>query len=278
MKHLTTKQLVIRITLVVAVIELLVMSVLYALPMEEGSYLLVVLDAMFLLVLSAPAIYFLFIKPAIGARDQDLRDKAYMLSEYQRIANMGGWLLEPTGRLSWSDEMYRIFGVSRDTFVPSLESFISLIHPDDRVAVQNWLADCKAKKECAKLEFRILLPDGSVGFISGCGEPRYDAWDQLIQVTGAAQDITARKRAEDQLDRFFELSQDMLCIAGTDGYFKRINPAFTRVLGWSIGEILARPYFDFLHPDDHAAARGAIEKQLTTGEKVEQFEARFLHK
>lgn len=56
-----------------------------------------------------------------------------------------------------------------------------------------------------------------------------------------------------ELARFFTLCQDMLCIAGTDGFFRRLNPAWTRTLGWSEEELLAAPYLDFVHPDDREA-------------------------
>jgi PAS domain S-box-containing protein len=57
-------------------------------------------------------------------------------------------------------------------------------------------------------------------------------------------------RDSDELSRFFSLCQDMLCIAGTDGYFRRLNPAWTRIVGWSEEELCAAPYLDFVHPDD----------------------------
>ncbi len=86
------------------------------------------------------------------------------------------------------------------------------------------------------------------------------------------------KQAAAERDRFFELSLDMMCISKSDGYFKRLNPAFTETLGWSVEEILARPFLDFVHPDDRAPTLGAVEKQVVAGEKILQFENRYQHK
>jgi two-component system sensor histidine kinase/response regulator len=87
----------------------------------------------------------------------------------------------------------------------------------------------------------------------------------------------ARRRAQDDLDRFFTLSLDMLCIAGFDGYFKRVNPAWKRVLGYTEEELLSRPYVEFTHPDDRRATVTQASK-LSTGEEVIYFENRYLHK
>jgi PAS domain S-box-containing protein len=87
----------------------------------------------------------------------------------------------------------------------------------------------------------------------------------------------ARRRAQDELDRFFTLSLDLLCIVGFDGYFKRVNPAWQRVLGYSAEELLSRPYLEFIYPDDRDASMNEASK-LSTGEVLYYFENRYLHK
>ena len=83
-----------------------------------------------------------------------------------------------------------------------------------------------------------------------------------------------RKWAGEDLDRFFELSLDMFCVATFDGYFVRVNPAWQTVLGFSEEEMRAAPFMDFVHPDDRAATIDAMST-LTTGAKVIHFENRY---
>jgi PAS domain S-box-containing protein len=91
-------------------------------------------------------------------------------------------------------------------------------------------------------------------------------------------DFAGRQRAEAELERFFSLSLDFLCIASADGYFKRVSPAVTDVLGWTVQEFLAKPFLDFVHPDDHAATLREVERQIIQREKVLHFENRYRHK
>jgi two-component system sensor kinase FixL len=98
------------------------------------------------------------------------------------------------------------------------------------------------------------------------------------QVAILFSDITERHRAQAELDLFFSLSLDFLCIASGNGYFKRVSPAVTDILGWEVDEFLAKPYIDNVHPDDRNATLAEVEKQMHSGERVLQFENRYLHK
>ncbi len=75
-------------------------------------------------------------------------------------------------------------------------------------------------------------------------------------------------------EEFFDYSPDLLCIAGTDGYFKRINPSFERVLGWSSEELLEHPFFDFIHPDDVQPTQEEIDR-LASGMPTISFGNRY---
>jgi len=83
-----------------------------------------------------------------------------------------------------------------------------------------------------------------------------------------------RRRATEQFDQFFNVSLDMLCIAGTDRMFKRINQAWAKTLGYSTEELLSKPYLDFVHPEDLESTIAAATK-LTQGHDVTSFENRY---
>jgi len=87
-------------------------------------------------------------------------------------------------------------------------------------------------------------------------------------------EIEQREAAEQTLDQFFDVSPDMLCLAGFDGYFKKLNPAWQATLGWSTGQLLEQPFASFVHPDDlEATTRVAAEQQH--GDVVRSFENRY---
>lgn len=101
---------------------------------------------------------------------------------------------------------------------------------------------------------------------------------------GIGQNISARKEIEAELQRthaelekFFSVSVDMHCVAGLDGYFKRVNPAFSRILGYSENELLSRPILDFIHPDDLERTANEV-RTLEIAQKGVAFENRYRHR
>jgi PAS domain S-box-containing protein len=90
-------------------------------------------------------------------------------------------------------------------------------------------------------------------------------------------EIAERKRAQEELDRYFTIARDLFCIAGFDGHFKRLNPAWEKTLGWTITELVARPLLEFVHPDDREATLAAVAQQAE-GREIISFENRYLCK
>jgi PAS domain S-box-containing protein len=91
-------------------------------------------------------------------------------------------------------------------------------------------------------------------------------------------DFAGRTRAESELTEFFDLSTDILCIAGPDGRFKRISPAVKDILGYTVEEILQLDYMELLHPDDRERAALAVRQQVVEGRKFITYVGRSRHK
>jgi PAS domain S-box-containing protein len=130
---------------------------------------------------------------------------------------------------------------------------------------QGWIKD---------LEFRMVRKDGTVFTVLLNATAIYAPDGEFLYSRSTMFDITERKRAEEERDRFFTLSLDLICVAGFDGYFKRVNPAFEKALGYTEQELLAAPYLDFVHPDD-CAATVAESIKLATGRDTIAFENRY---
>ena len=87
-------------------------------------------------------------------------------------------------------------------------------------------------------------------------------------------EVAERTRAEEEVNRFFDVTPDLLCIAGMDGYFKRLNPAWEKVLGYTLKDLKAKPYVEFVHPEDRSATQSTAQN-TASGEGTETFENRY---
>ncbi len=104
-------------------------------------------------------------------------------------------------------------------------------------------------------------------------EPDEELLEAMAHIGTQLGRVIERQRARDEIDRVFTLSQDMLCIAGFDGLFRRVNPTFCRTLGYTERELIAVPYLDLVHAEDLNAARTELER-LVAGKPTKGFEVR----
>jgi PAS domain S-box-containing protein len=126
--------------------------------------------------------------------------------------------------------------------------------------------------------------DGILYWIDTTISPIIDESGRPVKYISVGFDITERKRVEDalrqkseELDKFFSSALDLLCIADTDGHFRRLNAEWERSLGYSISELEGQQFIDFVHPEDQAATLEAVSA-LTEGQAILNFTNRYRHK
>ncbi len=188
--------------------------------------------------------------------EAQLRQSEAQLREMSAIAHVGSWeIILPTWRITWTEETYRLYGVSPDTFTHTPEAFLQLLHPDDRDAMNAWIAACLAGDAPGDLEFQVPLPDGAVRVLGGHGHLVRDAAGRPARMVGTVQDITARKQVEEQLrlwQQVFERAEFGLALASNaDNTFIAINPAFARQRGYTPEELVGKPVLAVYPPELH---------------------------
>ena len=130
------------------------------------------------------------------------RSEAY-LAAAQELSHTGSWALNvSSGELFWSQETYCIFGFDRAQTIASIEAtFLPRIHPEDRPKVAEGLRAAAMQKGCFAVDYRIVLPDGSIRFIHDVVYPVISEAGDVVERYGVIMDVTERKRAEAELQR-----------------------------------------------------------------------------
>ena len=181
------------------------------------------------------------------------------------------------GRIvSWNRGAQELFGYSAEEVVGA--SIALLVPPERTDELREILERIQRGERVGQLETTRVAKDGRVIDVSLRVSLIHDGAGDVIGASSITRDITAQKLAETQLrrsSRYFELSRDLTVSSGFDGRFKSVNPAVADILGWSVEEIMARPYMDLVHPDDRAATRAEIEK-IGGGQTTLSFVHRFL--
>jgi PAS domain S-box-containing protein len=184
-----------------------------------------------------------------------------------------------TGFVQFSERAVSMLGYASGELEPHVGTWERLVHPDDFPTMIGVLQDHLAgRREQYESEHRRRSKDGVWVWVLDRGKVvARDRDGRPTRMAGTHSDISKRKRAERELDRFFDVSLDLLCISGMDGRFRRLNPAFEDVLGYTIDELCSVPFLDLVHPDDRETTAAETAK-LREGETTRYFENRYLRK
>ncbi|MFZ0695166.1 MAG: PAS domain-containing protein [Alphaproteobacteria bacterium] len=191
------------------------------------------------------------------------------LDSAQRIARLGSWdhdLL--TNRVTWSDEMYRIYGIERQQFGATYEAFLAYVHPDDRKAAAEAAARSVADHKPYGMQFRIRRPDGQERIVHSQAETYFDDTGRPVRRSGSAQDVTERVQAEEALRRSEDRLRQVVRISdiGIFDHDQRTDtiywsPQQREIYGWDPDEpATLQKYFDCVYPEDREQIIAAVRR------------------
>ena len=208
----------------------------------------------------------------IKAREIQLVESEAHLEEAQRIARIGSWeYSEAAGKLDWSPETYRMFGVTPDDFQPSVEGFFEFVHPDDRDMVSHQIELGAKSGAIYRYEHRIVLADGQVRWVHQETESFSGPDTVLGSRRGTIQDITERKMRENELHASRARLEEAQAIAHIGSW--EIDPRDGALI-WSdeVFRIFGRDKAEFnptfesfmmcVHPEDREDVLRSIEHDL----------------
>jgi PAS domain S-box-containing protein len=208
--------------------------------------------------------------------EQALLEGARRLNRAQEIAHLGSWELDlVNNRLTWSDEVYRIFGLAPQQFAATYEAFLEAVHPEDRAAVDAaYSGSIQAGRDSYEIEHRIVRRStGEVRIVHEKCEHFRDQDGRIVRSAGMVHDITERKHAEQALqkseERFRSLADSMpqlVWTALTDGTVDYYNQRYRQYWGLKQIEAASWEWAPALHPDDLDATLKAWKHSLETGE------------
>jgi PAS domain S-box-containing protein len=152
------------------------------------------------IVLAVVAISLLILAATLSERETAearLQSAHERLAEAQAVAEMGSWEWEVgSGKVTWSDELYRIFGVPVGTEV-DYASYRRRLHPDERERTRGGIEEALESSSPFEVTHRIIRPDGSVRWIQGQGKPILDESGRVVRMIGTAHDVTGQRRLDE---------------------------------------------------------------------------------
>jgi len=220
--------------------------------------------------------------------EEKLRTSEAHLAEAQRLSHTGSWVWGVAGRdaLHLSEEWFRIYGFDPEDGMPTWEERLQRIHPEDRAKWQGAIDRAVTEKSDYEVEFRILLPGGTVKHIHTVGHPVLNASGDLVEFVGSSTDITERKQAEDkirqsemELRQILDFAPQCVAVLGPDRDRTRLytNQTMLDYFGFTLEEWRSSDRRKYYHPDDWERLTRETQSKFLSG-LPHEYEARFRRK
>jgi two-component system cell cycle sensor histidine kinase/response regulator CckA len=215
---------------------------------------------------------------------EDLAANEAKLAEAQQIAHLGSWEWEiAADRVTWSDELYRIYGVRPEDVLGSYGSYLEKVHADDRARVARVIETALTERRPWTVDYRIVQPGGELRMIHARGEIVLDEDGRPAVVHGTCQDVTDNRRVEDALRateqlfrRAFDDAPIGMALIDLDGGWLRLNRSLCQMLGRSEQQLRTSALNDLSHPEDRRLDRPLIKELLAGRRRSFAIEKRYL--
>jgi two-component system cell cycle sensor histidine kinase/response regulator CckA len=206
------------------------------------------------------------------------------LAEAQQVANLGSWEWEiAADRVTWSDELYRIYGMRPDGVPSSYGAYLDKVHADDRARVARVIETALTERRAWSIDYRVVRPDGELRMVHARGEIVLDDEGRPAVVHGTCQDVTESRRVEDALRaaeqlfrRAFDDAPIGMALIDLDGRWLRLNRSLCQMLGRSEQELRTTELNDLSHPEDRRLDRPLIKELLAGRRRSFAIEKRYL--
>jgi diguanylate cyclase (GGDEF)-like protein/PAS domain S-box-containing protein len=218
---------------------------------------------------------------ALRAAEARIRASETALKEAQELAQLGSWSWDlMSDEVTWSQELYRIFGLPPEEQNANFDMFQRLLHPDDRQRVLELVERARTAGTGFACEHRLVRPDGIVRVLQARAEVHADAAGRPATMVGTAQDVTDRTRAQEAAQRLAAIvqsSSDAIYSVAADMTVTTWNAAAERLLGRPAAEMLGHPIAS-VWPPEHLELNRSMFERAFTGEVITDVETMQLHR
>jgi PAS domain S-box-containing protein len=210
--------------------------------------------------------------------EEALKESESHLAQAQQIAHLGSWSWDlARGRLYWSDEIYRLYGLQPGEVVPRHEDFLGFVHPEDRPRVEKGVQEALAHGGLHHLDFRIVRKGGDERYVHCEAQTILDAQGRPTKAEGALQDITERKRVEEALReseaRYRMVGETIpygVWLTDARGYCTYVSDSFLELVGLTMEQVQRFGWLHLLPPEDVEPTKEHWLRCVARGENFER--------